>query len=92
MSFRFKVGDRVRINPSNSMFAVLTGDKFVGKEGEVTQLGGTATPDEGAVVTNEEFPCGDESYGEHGHWFPDKWLELVDTSDLDKLWDKETDG
>lgn len=79
MSSKFKVGDRVRVTDSNPLFAKLTGDDFIGKEGEVTKLGGTGDPDEGAVVTNEEFPCGDDSYGEHGMWFPDCWLELVQT-------------
>ena len=77
MSFKFKVGDKVRVNGSNPLFALFTGDEFIGKEGVVTKLGGKATPDKGVVVTNEEFPSGDASYGEHGHWFPDTWLELV---------------
>lgn len=69
MSFKFKVGDKVRVSNEAIMFA--------GEEGEVTGLGGTATPEQGAVVTNEEFESGDDSYGEHGIWFPDDWLELV---------------
>ena len=77
MSFKFKVGDKVRVTDSNPLFAAITGNQFVGKEGEVTKLGGTASPEEGAVVTNEEFPSGDDSYGEHGVWFPDSMLELV---------------
>jgi len=69
MSFKFKVGDNVRVTSDALM--------FTGMEGEVTKLGGCATPDKGAVVTNEEFPSGDDSYGEHGIWFPDASLELV---------------
>ena len=79
MSFKFKIGDKVRVTDANPLFTAITGVQFVGKEGEVTQLGGIATPDRGAVVTNEEFISGDDSYGEHGHWFPDRWLELVES-------------
>ena len=75
MSFKCKVGDRVRVTGSPPIIAMLAGFNPEGKEGEVTQLGGVATPKEGAVVTNEEFLSGHDSYGEHGHWFPDAWLE-----------------
>ena len=71
MSFKFKVGDKVRI-------LVCPMPSMVGQEGTVTKLGGTTSPDKGAIVTNEEFFCGDPSYGEHGVWFHDHWLELVE--------------
>lgn len=66
---RFKVGDKVRV-----IFVPLPG--LIGKEAIVTQIGGT-TKNSGVVITNESFPRGDKSYGEHGLWFPDDWLELV---------------
>ena len=83
MSFKFKVGDKVRVVDSNPMFKAITGMDFIGKEGEVTQLGGAATPDKGAVVTSETFPsgCGENSYGERGYWFSDDLLELVQTQE-----------
>ncbi len=65
--FKFEVGDKVRVTHTN----------LIGKEGVVTRLGGAATPDKGAVVTGDDFPTGNEKYGEHGYWFPDDWLELV---------------
>lgn len=71
MSFKFKVGDKVRVTDADFM----TG--FAGKEGKVTKLGGIATPNGGAVVTNEKFFSGHPSYGEHGIWFPDVGLELI---------------
>ena len=69
MGFKFKVRDKVRITKSSPMFA--------GEKGTVTRLGGVATPNKGTVITNEKFPCGDDSYGEHSIWFPDCWLELI---------------
>ena len=65
---KFKVGDKVRITD---------GIMYVGSEGEVTKLGGVAAPEKGAVVTNETFLSGDDSYGEHGVWFHDHWLEKI---------------
>ena len=69
MRFKFKVGDKVRVNapvpiPEN------------GKEGVVVKLGGIASG-AGAVVKNETFGTGDDSYGEHGICIPDNWLVLV---------------
>ncbi len=70
--FKFKIGDKVRINaPYN-----FTGHN--GIVGKVTQLGGTATPDKGAIVTSDAITGSlPEIYGEHGVWYPEKWLELV---------------
>lgn len=72
---KFKVGDKVRLNVPS----IITGNSGVenGVEGTVARLGGTSTPDKGAVVVNENFMQGDDSYPEHGIWFHDHWLELV---------------
>lgn len=74
MGFKFKVGDRVKVIGSG--FSGLSG--LVGEEGVVTGLGGKSLPNKGTVVTNEKFLSGGEEYSEHGRWFPDDWLELVD--------------
>ena len=68
---KFEVGDKVKV-------VRCPAPGIAGKEGTVTKLGGTATPDEGVVVTNDTFFSGDPTYGEHGVWFPDDWLETID--------------
>lgn len=75
--FKFKVGDKVKVKGSHPLVEAITSIPIEGKEGVITQLGGVGNTEEGAVVTNEDFPSGDESYGEHGRWFPDNWLELI---------------
>ena len=67
---KFEVGDKVKVTD---------GIYGVGKEGTVTRLGGVADPDIGAVVTNDTFFSGHSTYGEHGVWFPDRWLEKIET-------------
>ena len=71
--FKFKVGDKVRIKKNYHI-----NPKHVGTEGVVTRLGGVATTDQGTVVTADTLPTGATSYGEHGYWFDDKFLELVE--------------
>lgn len=76
MAFKFKVGDKVRIGADDNPFKALN-NVDTGDEGVVTGLGGIATPDQGAVVTNKKFESGVPAYGEHGVWFEDEDLELV---------------
>ena len=76
MGFRFKIGDKVRVKAD--CYAVALNPQLANAEGIVTQLGGIFPSNSGAVVTGEVFPMGDKSYGEHGHYFPDDWLELIE--------------
>lgn len=77
MCFKFKVGDKVRV--LDELPVNITLPEVVGKCGVVTRLGGCYDSSEGAVVYNPEFPSGSpEDYGEHGVWFPDKGLELLE--------------
>lgn len=71
MAFKFKVGDKVKLLEHPYL------PHLIGEEAVVTGLGGKATPDKGAVITNDKFPCGELEYGEHGMWVSDDFLDLV---------------
>ena len=72
MSFKFKVGDKVRV-----LGVYRYSPRLKGMVGTITRLGGIATPNKGAVVHNEKLLTGAKEYGEHCYWFPDEELELV---------------
>jgi len=36
------------------------------------------SPPAGGFITNDNFPSGHPSYGEHGIWMDEKFLELVE--------------
>lgn len=78
MEYKFKVGDRVRINEEARYLPIGDYNATVGDEGVVTKLKEGYVGSSGTVVTNEKFKSGwPKEYGEHGLWLKDIFLELV---------------
>ncbi|KKM68506.1 hypothetical protein LCGC14_1460100, partial [marine sediment metagenome] len=57
MSFKFKVGDKVRV-----LGVYRYSPRLKGMVGTITRLGGIATPNKGAVVHNEKLLTGAKEY------------------------------